>query len=63
MTKTIKVFQTLLILTYFAFYFFPTWFDFNSQRWSHYILAFLFGTLIVTGIYGLQSKSQNRKRN
>ena len=59
--KALQIFQILILLTYLIFYFFPEWFDFNSQGWAQYLMAFLFGTLIITGLYKHQNKKKEEK--
>ncbi|WP_176723337.1 hypothetical protein [Roseivirga misakiensis] len=61
MIKPLRIIQVLLVLTYILLYFFPEWFVFDSQGWAHYLMAFLFGTFIITGWYDYQNRKKRQK--
>lgn len=56
--KTLRIFQGILLLVYLVLYLFPELFEFDSQGWANFLLAFLFGTLIVSGVNSLSKRKR-----
>jgi ABC-type uncharacterized transport system permease subunit len=46
--NALRAFHIQIKISYLIFYFFPDRFDFDSQGWSLYLMAFLIGRFNVT---------------
>ena len=64
--KALFYFHVLGIVAYLILYLFPESLGFDSRGWSHYLMAFLFGTFIVSVIKELsdrKSKADSTKKD